>query len=225
MAISIEQATKGARKILPAWRPIALAAIGASVLITTGVGVFATLTASVNNVTPQAVESGTLVLSLDNNGIGFSADISNVAPGDVVNRFVTLTNSGSLEGKDLTFKTTSTGSPTLITDGILPATTKALTVSITKCSEAWIPGTGLCGGTESTLLASTSLALTASVQTLITGAIAVDEEIFLRIAVELPDQSEETINGSLPLVTIQDGAVNVTYTFLESQRVGTTTNS
>ena len=225
MTISNETADSGDHKKRAAWRPIALAVIGASVLITTGVGVFATLSASVNNVDPQVVDSGTLELSLADNGVGFSQAISNLAPGDVVNRFVTLTNSGSLEGKDLTFKAEATGTSTLITDGVSPSTTKALTVSVTRCSVAWTPGTGVCSGTETTLLAATTLAEAASVQTLFSGSIAVNEETYLRIAVELPEQSEVTVNGVPPADTIQGGAVNVTYTFIESQRDAVTNNS
>ncbi|MEN9801935.1 MAG: hypothetical protein RLZ37_1060 [Actinomycetota bacterium] len=225
MAITIEKVDTGDRKKRAAWRPIALAVIGASVLITTGVGVFATLSASVNNVTPQAVNSGTLELSLSDNGAGFSNQIANLAPGDIVNRFVTLVNSGSLEGKDLTFSVASTGSTALITDGASPATTKALKVSVERCTIAWTPSTGACGGTTTTLLAPTTLAAAASSQNLISGAVDVAEEIYLLIKVELPDQSETTVNGVPPAFTVQGGAVDVTYTFIQSQRVAETTNS
>lgn len=225
MTIAIESDRERTRRAGPAWRPIALAVIGASALITTGVGVFATLSASVNNVTPQAVDSGTLVLSVDNNGAGFSQEIANLAPGDLVNRFVTLTNSGSLEGKNLTFETAATGSATLVADGVSPATTKALKVSVTRCSVAWTSATGTCSGTTSTLLSPTTLGAVATAQTLISGSLAVDEEVHLRISTELPGQSEVTVNGVPPLVTIQGASVNVTYTFVESQRTAETTNS
>jgi hypothetical protein len=225
MAITIKRVDTGDRKKRAAWRPIALAVIGASVLITTGVGVFATLSASVNNVTPQAVNSGTLKLSLSNNGAGFSNQIANLAPGDIVNRFVTLTNNGSLEGKDLTFTVASTGTAALITDGTSPATTKALKVSVERCTIAWTPTTGACGGTTSTLLSPTTLAAAATSQNLISGAVGVTEEIYLLVKVELPSQSETTVNGVPPVSTVQGGAVNVTYTFIQSQRVAETTNS
>jgi hypothetical protein len=224
MAIAVEKVEKGDRKKRAAWRPIALAVIGASVLTTTGVGVFATLSASVNNVTPQAVDSGTLELALGNNGAGFSQQIANLAPGDIVNRFVTLTNSGSLEGKDLTFAVAATGTAALITDGASPATTKALKVSVQRCTVAWTTG-GICSGVESTLLSPATLAAAATSQTLISGTITVDQGIHLRITVELPGQSETTVNGVLPAFTVQGGAVDVTYTFVESQRVAQTTNS
>lgn len=208
-----------------AWRPIALSIIAASVLTTTGVGVFATLSASVDNITPQAVNSGTLELSLGNNGVGFSQSIDDIAPGDVVNRFITLTNSGTLEGKDLKFETASTGTAALITNGVAPITTKALVVSVSRCSVAWTPGTGVCGGTTTSLLPPTTLSSAASAQTLLSGSIPASQNIYLRISVELPDQDETTVNGVPPAHTVQGGSVDVTYTFIESQRTAVTANS
>jgi hypothetical protein len=41
----------------------------------------------------------------------------------------------------------------------------------------------------------------------------------------LPNQDETTVNGNFPANTVQDGAVNVTYTFDLAQRLATTTNS
>ncbi|MDQ2583869.1 TasA family protein [Saccharothrix yanglingensis] len=114
----------------PVWSPVALAAIGGSVLVAMGVGVWATLTATAANVTPEQVTSGTLKLTLGNNGAGSGQGITDMAPGDVVNRYVTLTNGGSLDAQGLTVQVAATGSSTLITDG---ATGKALRVTITTC--------------------------------------------------------------------------------------------
>lgn len=41
----------------------------------------------------------------------------------------------------------------------------------------------------------------------------------------LPDQNETTVNGTLPANTIQGLSTNLTYTFTETQRAATTTNS
>lgn len=225
MALIIKARGDDDRKKRAAWRPIALSVIAAAVLITTGVGVFATLSASVNNVTPQAVNSGTLELSLSDNGVGFSQSIDHMAPGDVVNRYVTLTNSGSLAGRDLSLETTSTGTAALITNGVAPVTTKALKVSVSRCSVAWTPGTGICGGTTTSLLAATPLSAASTPQSILSGSISVAQNVYLRISVELPDQDETTVNGVLPTHTVQGGSVDVTYTFIESQRSATTTNS
>ncbi|MGM1059149.1 TasA family protein [Saccharothrix sp. Mg75] len=207
----------------PVWRPIALAAIGGSVLVAMGVGVWATLTATAANVTPEQVTSGTLKLALGNNGAGFGQSITNLAPGDVVNRYVTLTNSGSLDAQALTVQVAATGSSALIADG---ATGKALRVTITKCTGgAWTPDTGACGGTKSVLLTATPLSGLASAASLLPAVTTAGEVQNLQVSVQLPDQNETTVNGVLPANTVQGQSVNLTYTFSETQRSATTTNS
>lgn len=213
------------RRSRSVWKPIALATIGVATLVSSGVGVFATLQAQVSNVTPQAVDSGTLTLALSNNGVGFSQAISNLAPGDTVNRFVTLKNTGTLDGQTLTLQTASTGSQNLITDGSAPSTTKALRISVTSCSVAWTPATGVCGGTSTEVLSSTALSAAATTQTLLASAVNSNDEIYLRMRVVLPDQNETTVNGVTPTNTVQGGNVNLTYTFGIAQRNATTTNS
>ena len=65
-----------------AWRPLAVAVTGGALLMTAGFGVWASLDATAFNTTPQDVSSGTLSLSLDDNGAGFTSAITNIAPGD-----------------------------------------------------------------------------------------------------------------------------------------------
>jgi hypothetical protein len=43
--------------------------------------------------------------------------------------------------------------------------------------------------------------------------------------IELPNQNETTVNGVFPANTVQNGSVNVTYTFDLAQRATSTTNS
>ena len=76
-----------------AWRPLAAAAAAGSVLVITGFGVWASLNATATGVT--SVNSGTLKLVMADNGVGFTQNLSNMAPGDSVNRFVSLTNTGT----------------------------------------------------------------------------------------------------------------------------------
>ena len=80
---------------------VAFALVGVAV---TGAGVYAALSATAFNTSAQSVTSGTLKLVLADNGNGFSTGILLLAPGDVVNRYVDLTNSGTLDGKNITFK-------------------------------------------------------------------------------------------------------------------------
>lgn len=187
-------------------------------------GVWASLNATATG-SAQSVQSGTLKLTLASNGVGFGQGISNVAPGDVVNRYVALTNSGTLDAQALTVQVAATGSSALITDGVSPATTKALRVSITSCSVAWAPTTGTCSGTTSQVLAATPLSGLASATGLIAGSIPSGTVANLQISTSLPDQNETTVNGQLPASTIQGLSANLTYTFAENQRTATTTNS
>lgn len=207
------------------WKPLALATIGVATLVTSGIGVFATLQAEASNVTPKAIDSGTLKLSLSNNGAGFSQAISNIAPGDTVNRFVTLENTGTLDGQSLTMQTASTGTSNLINDGTSPSTTKALTLEVASCTVAWTPATGVCGGTTSILLSPMVLSSAATAQTLIAGALNSTDKAHLRLKIVLPNQNETTVNGVLPTNTVQGGNVDLTYTFGIGQRNIQTTNS
>ncbi|WP_290059839.1 TasA family protein [Amycolatopsis solani] len=206
-----------------AWRPVALAVVGGSVLVAMGAGVWATLSATAANVTPETISSGTLKLTLAANGAGFDQAVSNLAPGDVVNRYVDLTSGGSLDAQALTMQVAATGSGALVTDG---ATTKALRVTVKQCPGTWNTSTGACsGGTASTLLPATALSGLGSAQSLIAGAVAAGSVAHLQVSVQLPDQNETTVNGTLPTATIQGLTANLTYTFAETQRSATTTNS
>jgi len=173
----------------------------------------------------QAVTSGTLKLTMSANGTGFSQGVSNLAPGDVVNRYVDLSNSGTLDAQALTVQVAATGSGALITDGVAPATTKALRVSITSCTKAWAPATGTCSGTTSTVLAATALSGLSSAVSLIPGSIPTGAQVYLQVSTQLPDQTETTVNGALPATTIQGQSATLTYTFTESQRTAVTTNN
>lgn len=207
------------------WKSIALAVIGLASLVTSGIGIYASLQATASNVTPQAIDSGTLKLKLTNSGAGFSQSVNNVAPGDTVNRYITLENSGTLNGKNLTLTTDSQGTSTLIGDGIAPSTTKAFRLAVTSCSVAWNSSNGTCGGTTTELLAPITLSTAASAQTLVSGAMNSGDTLHLRIQLQLPDQNETTVNGVLPSNTVQGGSINNTYTFAIGQRSGETTNS
>lgn len=214
------------RRRRSAWRPAVLAAIGGAVLLAMGVGVWATLTATAFNTTPQSIDTGTLRLTMANNGAGFGQTITNMAPGDTVNRYVTLTNGGTLAAQALTMQIAATGDAALITDGVAPVATKALTVRVTNCvGGTWTPTTGVCSGTTASVLTATTLGSLSTPVTLIPGSIAAGATQQLQISVVLPDQNETTVNGALPANTVQGKSVQLTYTFSETQRGATTTNS
>ncbi|MCS7480335.1 TasA family protein [Umezawaea endophytica] len=211
------------RRRRSAWRPVAFAAIAVAAVVAVGGGVWATLSATTANGTPEQVTTGTLKLTMAANGSGFDQAIANMAPGDTVNRYVDLTSGGTLDAQALTLQVAATGSANLVTDG---ATTKALRVTVRQCTNGtWTPATGVCGGTPTTLLAATPLSTLTGAQSLIPGVVAAGTVQRLQISVQLPDQTETTVNGVRPAATIQGLTANLTYTFAEAQRTATTTNS
>jgi hypothetical protein len=189
-------------------------------LALTGMAVFAGLNAVATNTTPQQIDSGTLKLTYADNGAGFTSVASKLAPGDVVNRYVDVTNGGTLDGKTLTLAAAAANSNKLSTDA-----TNGLQVSVTECTGGtWDNSTGVCSGTEGTPvtgaladISSTPLALATNVAS---GAV-----MHYKVAVTLPDQNETVTNGTLPTGTIQGLTADITWTFSEVQRDATTTNS
>lgn len=220
------------RRKKAAWRPIAAAAAAGSVLLITGFGVYATLNATATGATK--VDAGTLSLTLADAGAGFTQEINKIAPTDSVNRFVTLTNGGNLEGKALNVKIAATaganGNTALISDGTGANTTKALRISISNCAQAWTvaSGSSTCGaaGGATVVLTDTVLSAMSSAQQLNVGAIAADTgKVFLRITASLPDQTETTLNGVAPTNTVQGASASLAYTFTETQRDAQVTTS
>lgn len=207
------------------WRTYAAAAIVASIAVIAGQSVIASLNATAFNTVAQGINSGTMKLELANNGAGFSQSISNLVPGDVVNRYVTLTNSGSIDGVGLTLKTAQSGTATLISDAVAGGTNQALRLTVKSCTVAWNSGTGVCSGTETTELAATPIGSLTNAVALTSGTLNSGAARYLQMKISLPDQNETTINGVLPNNTIQGGTVNITYTFDLAQRIATTTNS
>lgn len=207
------------------WRSFAGIAIVLSLGAMMGQGVLSSLNATVSNVNPQNNNAGTMKLDLANSGSGFGSAINNLAPGDVVNRYVTLTNSGTLDGIGLSLKTAQSGTSSLINDGTGSVTTKALRLTITECDVAWNTSTGQCAGVTSTQVSTRTIGSLTTAAPFSDGLIPSTDVRYLQVKIELPDQNETTVNGNLPGNTVQNGSVNITYTFDLAQRVAVTTNS
>lgn len=203
------------------WRPLAAAAIAGTVLMTTGYGVWAGLTANATS-SAQQVSSGTLSLTLSDNGSGFTQPIASIAPGDVVNRYVTLTSGGTLAAQRLTLGLTSSATNTLVGTGA-----GALRLTVTSCSTSWATTTGVCtGGTTTTLLAATPLGTVITTPSvLLPGTIAAGAVTRLQVSLALPDTDEITTNGVAPAGSIQGLSTSLTYTFSQVQRTATITTS
>ncbi len=211
-------------KIKNSLRIAAVALIGVSALSVGANGVYATLNAEANNVTPQIADSGTLSLTLGagSGSTGFASKVENLAPGDVSNRYVDLSNGGTLASTALSLDVAATGTPALITDA---GTSKALRVSVKSCSVAWDAVTGDCTGVTKTELAAAPLASLATAHpfTATTGLTA-GGTTRLQVSVSLPDQNEVTVNGVAPVNTVQGGSVDLTYSFTEAQAAPATTH-
>jgi len=160
----------------------------------------------------QSVSSGTVSLA----GIGTNAagnrltvGATNIAPGDTIQRAVTVTNTGTVDLASIVLTTTATTSSLLNTDA-----TNGLQMAIDKCSVAWtesaIPYTYTCSGTTTSVLASspvigTNLALS---NLTLTAAAANN----LRVTVTLPSAAGNTFQGLTSVVN---------YTFTGTQRAAT----
>jgi hypothetical protein len=156
--------------------------------------------------------SGTVTLS----GIGtnlagnrLTVAATNIAPGDTVQRAVTIQNTGSIDLSGLTLSTSATTSSLLDTD-----TATGLQMTVDRCSVPWtesaFPYTYTCTGATSSVLAAapvvganralSNLALTASATN------------HLRVTLSLPTTAGNALQG-------QTSAIN--YTFTATQRAGT----
>jgi hypothetical protein len=212
-------------------RTLAAASFGVAALALTGAGVYAALTAEALNTSAQTVTSGTLSLTMaaETGAASISTTVSDLAPGDISNKFIVLTNGGTLAGKSLGLAVTGTGGTVLTTSA-----TKGLSVSVSRCSGPYIPATGFCSanvltplvaGTESTYLAKSSVS-TLGTRAAFAGPInpAAGATYNLKVAVHM-DATETVTNGALPGGTAQGLSTNLTYTFSEDQRDAVTTNS
>lgn len=208
------------------WKPLAAAGIGGAVLLATGFGVFAQLQATATNTTPLSVNSGTLLLTLADNGAGFTTAIERVAPGDVVRRHVTLTNTGTLAGTGLALNAKAATTNNLLDP------TRGLQAVVRSCPSAWTATTGTCSGTSTAVYTGPLSGLTGTAPVAFTAAgdLAVAGQAHLQVELTLPKtpNTETSINGVLPTPaggTIQGLTNQLTFTFTETQRTETTTNS
>lgn len=200
---------------------VALSLAGISLL---SASIYASLTATTSNTSGGSVNTGTLKLTQAASGVtgitgGFTTPITAMAPGDTVNRYINLTNGGTLDGAVLTLSTSASPSNALTTDG-----TNGLQVTVNECTVDWT-ASGTCTGTQTTALASGSLLSLGTAKTMSVTSLASSAVNHLQISLNLPAGSEVTTNGALPSGTVQGLTTAITWTFLETLRTNTTTNS
>jgi spore coat-associated protein N len=171
-----------------------------------GLGTFATFTSSTS--TSHTIASGTLSLtSGPTNRLGTGASL--IAAGDSMQRAIDLNYAGSISFASATLTTSASPSSALDTDA-----TDGLHVAIDKCSVAWTesgpPYTYTCGGSTSTVLASSPvIGSNVALSNLTLTAGSTDH---LRVTVTLPSTAGNTF---------QNLSSTVGYTFTGVQRAGT----
>ncbi|MEI6649187.1 MAG: hypothetical protein WCO08_06050 [Actinomycetes bacterium] len=197
----------------------ATATVGGVSLISSSV--FATLDATATY-TSQGIDNGTLLLTqaadTNTSSAGFTSSISLLAPQDVVNRYVAVTNGGTLDGSTLTLKATST----VTNAGTLPGD---LTITAQACSSAWTltVGGSTCGGTAST--AATGTLASFSTAKSLGLSLAASGVTYVKLSVALSNITETIDNGAFVIGTSHEGqSTSVTWQFSEPQRTNTTTN-
>ena len=186
-----------------------VAVLGAAASIA-GLGTFATFTSSTS--ASHSVSSGTVTIALGATGAStnrLTVGASAIAPGDTIQRSVDLIDSGSIDLASVTLTTTATTSSLLDTD-----TATGLQMVIDKCSTAWTesgpPYTYTCGGSTSTVLASSPVI--GSNMALANLTLTAGSTDHLRVTVTLPS----TAGNSL-----QNLSSTIAYTFTGVQRAGT----
>lgn len=196
------------------------ATVGGTALV--GSSVFASLTATATS-TSQSVSTGTLKFTQAASGVagltaGFATAVTSVAPGDTINRFIDITNGGTLAGQNVTLKVVD-GTPTVLTTDA----TNGLQVTVKECTVAYTTGTGACSGTETSVLALTPANTLLTAQAATFSSTAAGAVVHAKFIISLPAGSENTANGVLPAGTVQGLTSALTWTFTEAQRTATNT--
>jgi len=194
-------------------------------LAVTGGGVYALLKANAYNATAEGVSAGTLLLTLTDSGTskGFSTTLGSLAPSDVVNRYVEVKNTGSLDGTNVTLQLADqAATPSLLTTDA----TKGLQVTVTPCAVAWTftASSGTCSSGLGTAV-SVAAATLRSTPAVLDTVIAQGTSRYYQVSVALPASTEVSVNGVLPGGSVQGLTASLRWTFAMDQRAATTTSS
>ena len=204
--------SKGAGSVALKITIVAAAALGGAGMVSSNV--FAALTATATNTSGGQVTTGTLKLTMAPSGVsgitnGFTTTIDKLGPGDTANRYIDLTNAGTLDGMTPTLQLVTSDTNTLV-----ESSTAGLQITISGCSVAWT-NTGTCGGTTTNVLGSTSVKTLKTSATSITLPTVLAAGVnYLKISTSLPASSENVLNGVLPVGTIQGLSATLTWTFV-----------
>ena len=109
--------SKGAGSIALKVTIVVTAAVGGAGMVSSNV--FAALTATASNTSGGSITTGTLSLTLAPSAVtgitgGFTTAITAMGPGDTVNRYIDLTNAGTLDGASPTLQLSTADSNTCL---------------------------------------------------------------------------------------------------------------
>lgn len=196
-----------------------------AVALLAGSGVYAGLQAEATGT--SAVSSGTLdLVQRADIGQGFSTFVAPMAPGDLHNVYVDLSNTGSL-ATAAGMRLWVAGTPlTTLTDGRVAG--EGLTVRLSACSVAWRLATGVCPGATTVLLGVTRLS---AMRTPATAralarvpALAATRGRVAHVKVSLGlVATERSVNGVRPTRSVQGQSSDLTFSFTVRQRAGIAT--
>jgi predicted ribosomally synthesized peptide with SipW-like signal peptide len=175
-----------------------------------GLGTYGAFTSTTS--ANQSVASGSVAIALAAPGATntLNVAVTDVVPGDKVERLATLSNTGTSDLNNVTLSTTATASSLLTTDG-----TNGLQLTIENCSTPWAGTAGAytCGGNKTTVLAAgpviTGTAKTLTLPTSLTAG-ATDN---LKVITSLPASADNTFQGLTSTVA---------FSFTGTQRTATT---
>jgi predicted ribosomally synthesized peptide with SipW-like signal peptide len=163
-----------------------------------GMGTYGAFTSTTS--ASQAVTAGTVVIDL---GTGASntlaVPVTGLLPGDSVEKFATLTNTGNSALNNITL-TASTTSPTFLTSD----TAKGLQLTIESCSTAWTVVAGAadtCSGTTTTVLTKSPV-IGANKALAGLASLAASGTDNLKVTTTLPTTADNTFQGLTSTIDI-----------------------
>lgn len=181
-----------------------VALVGAAASVA-GMGTYGAFVGSTS--ASQDVEAGTVVIALgDGPANTLTVPVAGLLPGDSVEKFATLSNTGSaLNSITLTASTTA---PSVLTSNL----TDGLQLTIESCSVTWTPAAGAdtCDGTRTTVLAEGPI-IGANKPLAGLSALAADSADFLKVTTSLPATADNTFQGA---------STTIAFDFTATQRTG-----
>jgi hypothetical protein len=185
-----------------------LGVLGAAAAVA-GLGTFGTFTDSSTPIA-STIQSGTVAISLTQQGFTVPATTSNFVPGDSLTRAVNLSNAGSSAFGSVTLGST-VGTPSNLTTD----TTNGLQLAVKKCSVPYTQGgtataaTYTCSGTETQLASGPAVGnfSLAGVASLNPGGTD-----YLTFSISLPTSADNTFQGKSAALSL---------VFTGTQRTGT----